>query len=310
MRLIGQVPGEQDAHRFGDYLLARGIKNSVEQGRDGWQVWVEDDDQVAQGAGELREFLKNPAEAKYGRAARAAAEVRKSEQQRTQKLRKRFVDVRTQWGQPRQWAQPLTLALVLAAGAVALVTLGGERMEPYGHALQIQHLTEEQWRDLMNQDVNPILYQVRHGQVWRLITPIFIHFGILHLVFNVLWLLDLGGAIERHKGSLFLAALVLITALLSNLAQYFWDGPNFGGLSGVMYALFGYLWMKGRLDPASGLALRQETVWLMIAWLFLCMTGWLGPVANMAHVAGLIIGVIAGATPSLWKRGMRKLRRA
>ena len=45
--------------------------------------------------------------------------------------------------------------------------------------------------------------------------------------------------------------LVLVIAALSNLGQYFVSGPNFCGISGVVYGLFGYIWMKGRFDPAS-----------------------------------------------------------
>ena len=59
---------------------------------------------------------------------------------------------------------------------------------------------------------NTALPEIRHGQLWRLITPIFIHFGPLHIFFNMLWLRDLGSMIEGRQSSWRLALLVLVIA--------------------------------------------------------------------------------------------------
>ena len=137
--------------------------------------------------------------------------------------------------------------------------------------------------------------EVLHGQIWRLATPIFLHFGILHILFNMMWLWDLGRAIEWTKGWKFLGAFILVSGIVSNIAQYaITQSPNFGGMSGVVYALLGYIWMQGRVNPALGIALHQSTVVMMIAWFVLCWTGLLGPIANWAHTAGLAIGVAWG----------------
>lgn len=133
------------------------------------------------------------------------------------------------------------------------------------------------------------------GQVWRLITPIFIHFGVAHLLFNMMATWDLGRVIEANKGSLFFVIFVLVTGVASNIVQYlFTDSPFFGGMSGVLYGLFGYIWIQGRTNRNFGLVLNQNVVMMMLGWYVLCWTGLLGPVANWAHTAGLLTGAIWG----------------
>jgi len=85
--------------------------------------------------------------------------------------------------------------------------------------------------------------------------------------------------------------MVLAIAIPSNLAQYAVSGPTFGGMSGVVYGLLGYIWIRGKFDPGAGLRLHPSTVTMMIAWYFLCWTGWVGPVANTIHTVGLLIGM-------------------
>ena len=128
------------------------------------------------------------------------------------------------------------------------------------------------------------LNDILHGQVWRLVTPIFMHVNILHIFFNMWWLVDLGTLIEVRRGTLRLAVLVLISAIISNFGQYLWmerTDPGvphlFGGMSGVVYALFGYIWMKGLYQPEQGMILHPNTITIMLLWLVLCMTGCDGP---------------------------------
>jgi GlpG protein len=138
------------------------------------------------------------------------------------------------------------------------------------------------------------------GQHWRLITPIFLHFGLMHLVFNGLWLALLGGRIERLYGSLHLLLLVFASGAISNMIQYSWQGSAyFGGMSGVVYALLGYIWIKGHFAPQPGLQLPPGILPFMLVWLLVGMTGMLElvlgiGVANGAHVGGLLIGMLLG----------------
>ena len=136
--------------------------------------------------------------------------------------------------------------------------------------------------------------EIRRGQVWRLFTPMFIHFGLLHILFNMLWLKDLGSMIERRQSSWMLIGVVLATSVAGNLAQYAWSGPSFGGMSGVVYGLLGYVWLRGRYDPRSGLSLDRRIVVWMGVWFLICLTPVMPNVANAAHGAGLAVGAVWG----------------
>ncbi len=129
------------------------------------------------------------------------------------------------------------------------------------------------------------------GQVWRLITPILLHFSFPHIFFNMFMLWDLGRMVEHFKGSRFVLGFTVIVGIGSNLAQFLLTGnPNFGGMSGVLYGLFGYVWMQGKYNPRFGITLTQHTVVMMLGWFVLCWTGLLGPIANWAHTGGLLLG--------------------
>ncbi len=109
--------------------------------------------------------------------------------------------------------------------------------------------------------------------------------------------------LEDRLGSLRFLVLVLIAAAAGNLAEFAITGHfRMGGMSGVNYGLFGYLWLRGKLDPESGLGISQQTVMWMGVWFLVCWTGLVGPVANWNHAAGLAAGATLGALAALIRR--------
>ena len=151
------------------------------------------------------------------------------------------------------------------------------------------------------------LPEILSGQLWRLFTPIIIHFGIMHIAFNLLWLYQLGSAVEQRQSTRRMMILVIIISILSNLAQYIWSGPIFGGMSGVVYGLLAYVWAQGKFNPRSGLALDQNTTLMMLIWFVVCWLGLVGNIANMAHTIGLVCGVVLGLffSPMFWPKRNR-----
>jgi len=139
------------------------------------------------------------------------------------------------------------------------------------------------------------------GQYWRLVTPVFLHFGWLHIVFNTLWLWDLGGRVEMVLGHFNMLMLFLVIAVVSNASQFMFSGPGlFGGMSGVVYGLLGFSWVAPLLRPAWRIQPPTAVMVLMVGWLVACMAGVVevlgfGAIANAAHLGGLICGGVLGA---------------
>ncbi len=131
------------------------------------------------------------------------------------------------------------------------------------------------------------------AEPWRILGPAFFHFSWLHLIFNTMWWWQLGGSIEKSLGKGMLINLLLISAIVSNLGQFLVSGANFGGLSGVVYALVGFIWWYGYLAPEKGLSLSKSIIGFLLFWLLLGFVDIL-PInmANTAHLLGLISGCV------------------
>jgi len=294
MRSIGQLPDQTQAQTFGDFLVANGIRNDVEREPDGsWSVWIRDEDQVAQAQTWLASFRLNPNAEEFRAATAKAAKVREAEAQDLAAYRRRIRTGRSIFPKfGRHGVGVLTYGLIFACIVVAIYSNLGKNLE----FLRRLFICDPE---------NPgdkFLPEVFAGEVWRLFTPMFIHFGLVHLIFNLMWLYQLGCMIEARQGSRLLAALVAVIALCSNFAQYYFShhSPYFGGMSGVVYGLAGYVWMRGKFDRASGVGLDPQSVTILLVWLVVCYTGVVGPVANTAHLVGLIVGVIWGRASAFW----------
>ncbi|MFT5706262.1 MAG: GlpG protein [Oceanospirillaceae bacterium] len=135
-------------------------------------------------------------------------------------------------------------------------------------------------------------------QLWRFISPIFIHFNAPHIIFNSLWIWIVGSVIEQRQGSLHLLFIALFSGIASNVAQYYETGPVFGGLSGVVYAVITYAWLWDKLATNKFSVVSNALFGFMIVWLVLGYSEildvlGLGKIANTAHLVGLLCGLLA-----------------
>jgi len=294
MRIIGHLPDESGAHTFADYLYVQGIDNQVEhQPHDGWAVWVLDEDKLDRATTLLSEFRGNPTDPKYKTEGRKATELHEKEKQDNEAYRKKLRSRRHLFRPLTTYGfGPLTFVMIAASVAVFFIS-GYGRNEEKIMGLFLTDFSSGSW--------DTTLPEIRHGQIWRLFTPMFIHLNVMHIVFNMLWLRDLGSMIEGRQSSLHLLALVVVISVCSNVAQCYvgMRGPAFGGMSGVVYGLLGYIWMRGKFDPGSGLYLHPTTVWMMIIWFIACFGKVIPNVANTVHAVGLGIGMVWGYLSSL-----------
>jgi GlpG protein len=295
MREIGSFDREEDARRFADYLLTQEIPTQVRAHGGKWSIWAIPEDRVVHARAEMEQFRAEPDHPRYRAAPASAREIRKDDQRAEKEYRKNFRDLTGYWDHGRPGRSPITHALIAASVGIFFLTMGGNN-DWKGDFLISQYLYPQETPGFAP------LPEVREGQVWRLITPIFLHFSPIHLIFNMMALVYFGTQVEYKHGSFFLLAFVIGSAAVSNVAQYFDSGPNFGGMSGVAYALIGYVWIRSSYEHASGLYVHPQAVFIAMVWLIM---GFLGPLdgsmrmANIAHLAGLAFGLVVGTIPYL-----------
>lgn len=194
------------------------------------------------------------------------------------------------------WRQaPMTVAVLAMTLVVAVFTLLGRNMDAL-HWLTFQDFLIQGEYVIFT----PLAQTLAEGQLWRLLTPMLIHFGFLHLAMNALWYWELGRRIERVQGAWSLLWLTILFGVSANVVQFFVSGASlFGGLSGVLYGLLGHYWLYQRLAPHPSMDLPKGVLVFMLIWLVVCLTGVVdmlgfGSIANGAHVGGLVIGCCTG----------------
>lgn len=258
---LGELNSVQAARLFADYCVTQGWSVQAEaEGPDSAALYV-DEAQLTEVSQALELFLQEPGHNRYYEAAWQRSQLAEGMGSLWTGL-----DART-------FSGPVTL-LVLT---LALLVYGWQLLAP------MQALSAL-W-------IEPQSTGVSLSGLWRWFSPALLHFSLTHLVFNLLWWWLLAGQLERCLGSVQLLSLALSSALVANVAQYLLVGPHFGGLSGVVYALFGYFWWAGWLNPAQGLRLEKGLIIFMLVWLVLGFLDvlWVS-MANWAHLGGLLAG--------------------
>ncbi len=260
--MITSFANPRVAQAFVDYMATQGVILTIQQHTQ-TDIWLADESQASRVQDELQRFLENPADPRYLAASWQSGNTQSG-------LRyQRYPFLATL----KSNAGPFTWTITVACIAVfILMNIVGDQAVmiwlawPYDAELQFE--------------------------AWRYFTHIFMHFSLMHILFNLLWWWYLGGMVEKRLGSGKLVVITVISALLSGFMQHKFGGPWFGGLSGVVYALMGYAWLRGERDPQSGIFLQRGLILFSLIWL---VAGWFNvfgmSIANGAHLAGLVVGL-------------------
>jgi GlpG protein len=326
MRQVGTLSSQSEAQRFAAWLVTQQIAAHAEQENGGWVVWVRDEDRLPQAREALAHFREHPGDAKYQDAERTAEAARREEEAKRRQAQGNVVQMRGRWGntpgmpgQPRR--SPVVMVLIGLSALAALMT---------SDDTMTRHPPPQPgtiYRKLLF--VDPVVAQspngridmwasIRQGEVWRLVTPIFVHYELPHIVLNMIWLYSFGAAVENRRGSLFMLLLVLTLAILSDVGQagevmLRGQGVHFGGMSGVGYGLFGYVAVKARFDPYERYFLSPGTTFMALLWFGLCilrdippftalLADAIPPIANTAHGVGLVVGAVIAYLPLLVRK--------
>lgn len=156
----------------------------------------------------------------------------------------------------------------------------------------------------------PLFEKIREGQIWRLISPIFLHADIFHILFNMVWLIALGPQMEKILGIGRYLFFIVLVGILANTAQYLVSGFNFLGYSGVICGMIGFIWKRQKMAPWEGYQLQNSTILFVTAYVLFILgiqilaffvevasSGGGGPkvgLANTAHITGAAVGYFLG----------------
>lgn len=264
---------KRPALAFSDYLRVQGIVNRVEAAEDGFAIRLEHADDMPRALEEAQGFVTHPDDPRYWQASWQSGELQQ------EPVYTDVVDNGAGWWSRAGWS-------TRSVAAVCLLVFVALRFDFQG---VFEALSFPPGISLAAVD----------GEWWRLLTPAVLHFSLLHLAFNLLWWWELGSLVERAQSPRRLLALSLVIALVSNAVQFLTYGPQFGGLSAVVYGLLGYLWLYPFADPGAPFRLRTGIVVFMLAWLAIGYSGLLDAifgiqVSNHGHLAGLLAGGLLG----------------
>jgi GlpG protein len=307
MRILARFEERSQAETLHAALVVEGIEGRVEPAKEGgFHVWVHDERDLDRAKFMLRAYEEKPDDPRFEDARKRAPAVRREKAKEEKSTRPNVIDPRRRWTAVEPGIGYVTLFLIGVCSIAFLISFPGvpEMMGSTRQQVEDWFLIDRS--SSYDEILRGKFYDVRQGQVWRLVSPIFMHaepkladgmfaflMGVFHFIFNVYWLRDLGTRIEHRQSAFFMIGIVLVTAILSNVAQYLLVGPNFYGMSGVVYGLFGYVWIRGYFDPASGYGMPGGTVALMIGWMIAGFFGLLN-MANWAHAGGLLVGAVWG----------------
>ncbi|OOF85976.1 rhomboid family intramembrane serine protease [Rodentibacter ratti] len=139
------------------------------------------------------------------------------------------------------------------------------------------------------------VYFDQDWELWRYISHSFVHLSNIHIIANLSWFWLFGSVIERYFGGGKLFLIFLVSAVVSGIVQNYFSGAGFFGLSGVVYAVLGYVFAVDKLNANIFNLPKGFFTMLLVGLVF----GFISPlfdiyIGNAAHISGLVVGLLWG----------------
>jgi GlpG protein len=284
MLLLEEFPAKKTAVKLTNFLLSQNVPAVIKQHASMFEVWIERNEHLEQAQSILQEFIADPNADRFkvklvDNRRRKARELQASYKRNfTRRYRYNYLTITL-----------IAISVILFAASYLMRTNFSGLVLTWSFRSTLQ-------------------------QPWRLITPMFIHLNPFHLIFNCYWLYYLGGLVEQKEKTWFFIVFILLAALATNLTQQllmvYWprvayDSGN-GGLSGIVYALFAYLWLSAKFNPMSGYWIRQDVVFWLVGWFVISFLGYFGGVGHYSYFGGLLTGALFAYIKSM--KGFRYKR--
>ena len=342
MRKLLSYDNQQQATKLQALLTVNKIESRCQTAAEQWDIWIIDEDQLESARRLANKLDENPDSEEFRTILQQAQTISDTaeKEMRSRQKQARQLQIQQQRNHTRPTKSISRSLIVLCCvlfGATLLVkpgpdnfitnTLGVAQSESIGLDFEQRvsktlnqggrslpesiESVEETFRNSYN---TRWLADIKRGQIWRLITPIFLHGsgasglgGFLHIFFNMYWLYILGLVLEIRFGPRNYILLILVTGLFSVLIPAI--SPTAGilhisglkgapvvGFSGVIYGFIGFGWIKTKLQPSLGTLIPPfilifMMIWLAIGFMPTDTNSFFGDISHLAHIAGLLAGV-------------------
>lgn len=158
------------------------------------------------------------------------------------------------------------------------------------YLLTVLPIFPNQWFFELFSGINLFIMQ---GEIWRIVTPIFMHNGFSHFLFNSFSLVIFGPALEKMIGSIRFTIVYLVTGISANIATFFLEPLTYihVGSSGAIFGIFGYY--IGILVKQKHMMSKENKQLLITITVISIIMTFVQPQINVtAHLFGLISGFL------------------
>ena len=302
MRKIDSLENKNQLETIQYYLYYHDIETFSYEDPSDFDLWVLNDNEQQRAKSLILKFNSNP------NSADCLLQVERGKKQYFKDVRQekidekktQFIDVRKDLFRGNKFVDsPYTMVLILVCCSLFFLQF-------FDNNYTLKRIFWISQDFVGNQLGVKSFYEIWNGEIWRLITPALLHHDLLHLGFNMWWLYQLGGKVEKVESRFFYIVLLLVIAAFSNVAYYLVAGPNFEGMSGVIYGLVGYLWAKESMGLRASYGLDPSLVRFFIIWYIFCLilTFFGFHIANTVHGVGAVMGIFLGLLKNSRKKSL------